>query len=87
MDVMKYDPPQIPASIQRGLLRAGGFRLCIWFLLIGLIACIPLWVVVAWRGTEPGPVELLLRGLLGFCSFGIGIIAYLWIIARLGRLP
>jgi len=51
------------------------------------VATIPVGTVVAWRGNEPGPVELLLRGILAFCSFGVGLIPYLWIIARLGRTP
>ena len=84
---MKFDPPKIPPTIHRGLVRAGSFRLTFWFILIGLSACIPLWIVIAWRGTEPSTIEVLLRGILVFCSFGIGIVIYLWIIARLGRSP
>jgi hypothetical protein len=87
MGGMKYDPPPIPPNIQRGLVRAGSVRITAWFVAIGLAAGIPLWVVVALRGTEPGPVEILLRGVLAFCSFGAGIVAFLWMIARLGRLP
>jgi hypothetical protein len=84
---VKFEPPPFPPSIHRGLVRAGSFRLKLWFILIALAACMPVGIVVAWRGNEPGPVELLLRGLLALCSFGVGMMAYLWIIARLGRSP
>ena len=87
MGGMKFDPPQLPPSIHMGLIRAGSVRITFWFLVMGVVAGIPLWVVVAWRGTEPGPVELILRGVLVFCSLGVGIVTFLWMIARLGRLP
>lgn len=79
--------PHIPPAIRRGLIRAGGRGVTMLFIATGLAACVPIWIVVALRGTEPGPVELFLRGTLAFASFATGIAAFLWIIARLGRPP
>jgi hypothetical protein len=84
---MKYHPPPIPTSIQRGLVRAGSFWITTGLLIVGIAGGIPLWLVVAWRGTEPGPVELVLRGALVACSLGAGIVTFLFLIARLGRRP
>ncbi|MCI0360951.1 MAG: hypothetical protein L0211_20930 [Planctomycetaceae bacterium] len=84
---MKFDPQFLPPSIYRGLIRAGSVRITFWFVVIAIAACIPLWAVVAWRGTEPGPMEILLRGVLALCSFAAGIVTFLWMIARRGRLP
>ena len=72
-------------AVAERIARIGLVRVSLWFLGLGLLACIPGGIVVAWRGDQPGPLEIALRLLLGFVSFSTAMIVFVILIARNGN--
>jgi len=64
------------------LAKIGSFRIHALFITLGLLAGLPLQVVVAWRGANPGPIELLLRIVLVFASLTVAGVVFFWLILR-----
>lgn len=79
----RMDPPNEKlVEFGKKIAKMGSFRFHALFVMLGVLAGLPLQVVVAWRGTEPGPVELLLRVLLVFACLSVAMAILFWLILR-----
>ena len=73
------------AAVQGLIRRVGIFRVAGWFVAIHLPIALVLSTIFAWRGSQPGTHELVLRGVLAFALFGAGMVLFVWMIQRAGQ--
>lgn len=82
---MDEQEPWTRQAVVERLARIGHIRVTLWFLGLGLLACVPNGIVAAARGDQPGPLETVLRFLLAFVCFNTTLIVFVLLIARYGN--
>jgi hypothetical protein len=75
-------PPEKFVEFGKKLAKFGPLRFQFLIIAVGVLGGIPLQMVVSWRGTEPGPIELVLRAILVFSSLGVGLAVVFWLVHR-----
>jgi hypothetical protein len=76
------------AAVQGLIRRIGVLRVACWFVAINLPIALVLSIIFAWRGSQPGTLELVVRGVLALALFGAGMVLFVWMIQRqLGKPP
>jgi hypothetical protein len=75
-------------ELRENILRVGVGRLVFWFFAINLPIAIVLSALIGWHSSMVGPptgLHLLIRGIVAFVAFAIGLVAFLLRIRSLAR--